>query len=161
MKQLLLTITLLSSSINMVVASSAFHSVVTGPRSEDIMIIKQVTPPSQPNRYFYAKRAADAGNVQAKYDLAMMYALGNGVAKNPRKAFNLFHEAARKGHVGATYCMGVNFEKGLGVKQQLELARYWFKLAAKAGDPRALPKLSSLKKLLKRRRGMQVYALLR
>ncbi len=159
MKQLLLTITLLSASINMSVASSPFQSLVTRPHPTDITIIKQVTAPKH-NQFFYAKRAAQAGNVQAKYDLAMMYALGKGVKKDPRKAFNLFHEAARKGHVAAKYCMGVNFEKGIGVKRQYELARYWFKLAAKAGHPYASQRLSSLKKLLKRRRGMQVYAML-
>jgi len=157
MKQLLISLTLLTASTNLASASNPFQSMMTHDRSNHIMITKEVKT-SQNSIFFYAQRAAKQGNVQAKYDLAMMYALGKGVQKNPRKAFNLFHEAARKGHVAAKYCVAVNFEKGLGVKPQVELARYWYKLAAKAGYPQAMVKLANLKKLIKRQRGGAVYA---
>ncbi len=160
MKQLLLTITLLSVSINMAFASSPFQSLVIQKNKTDISITKHVSK-SKHARYFYAKRASNEGNIQAKYDLAMMYALGNGVKKDTRKAFNLFHSAARKGHVGAKYCMGINFEKGLGVRTQHELARYWFKLAAKAGHPQAALKLASIKKIFQRSTVREHYAMAR
>ncbi len=160
MKQLLFTITLLSVSINMASASSPFRSLVISKNKTDISITKHVSK-VQHSRYFYAKRASNQGNIQAKYDLAMMYALGNGVRKDTRKAFNLFHMAARKGHVGAKYCMGINFEKGLGVRPQYELARYWFKLAAKAGHPQAGKKLATINAMLQRKAHRTHYAMAR
>ena len=84
------------------------------------------------------------GNPKAEFDLAMMYARGDGIRKDPRAAFNLFHRAARKGHVEAKYCMAINFEKGIGVIKQHELARHWYRIAAKAGHRQAQYKLALL-----------------
>jgi TPR repeat protein len=157
MKQLLIGLTLLTLSANLASASNPFQSMVIREHSNHIVITKEVKA-SQNSKFFYAQRAAKQGNVQAKYDLAMMYALGKGVERDRRKAFNLFHEAARKGHAKAKYCVAVNFEKGLGVKPQAELARYWYKLAAKAGNTQAIVKLANLKKLIKKQKGRAVYA---
>jgi TPR repeat protein len=55
-----------------------------------------------------------------------------------------FHKAARNDHVQAKFYMGLSFAQGVGVKQQLELARYWFKLAAKAGHAEAVAYLANL-----------------
>ncbi|SFV50473.1 hypothetical protein MNB_SV-12-761 [hydrothermal vent metagenome] len=99
-------------------------------------------------KLFFATRAAKRGNVRAQFDLAMMYASGNGVAKNERTAFNWFHKAARNGHARAKYYMGLSFLQGRGVKKQLHLARYWFKLASKAGYSKAVYHLSKVEKAL-------------
>jgi len=98
--------------------------------------IKGTTQESK-KRFYYAIEAAKKGNVQAQYDLAMMYARGVVVAKNERLAFGWFHKAARAGSVQAKYMMGISFNQGRGVRAEKHLARYWFKLAAKAGHPRA------------------------
>jgi len=123
----------------------------------------QIKPQHRPNRvshnrFLQAKRAADRGNPQAEFDLAMMYATGNGVRKDPRTAFNLFHRAARKGNVEAKYCMGVNFEKGLGVIKQHELAHHWYSLAAKAGSKKAQRKLAQIDRNLNQRATPNRYA---
>lgn len=142
MKHFLIIMTILSSTCAS--ASNPFQSPMITPK---LLIHKpmQIHIPHN-SKFFFAQRAANIGNVQAKFDLAMMYALGKGVQKDPRKAFKLFHEAARKGHVEAKYCMGVNFEKGLGVRVQKELASYWFKLAAKSGHSHAAIRLALIKR---------------
>lgn len=100
-------------------------------------------------KYFYAKRAADKGHVQAQFDLAMMYATGNGVRKDEKLAFTYFHKAARRNHVEAKFYMGLSFAQGRGVRKQTQLARYWFKLAAKAGHATAMAHLSSLERKMR------------
>ncbi len=149
MKQLLIILTLAIVTTTFASASNPFHSSIVEKRGNHISVNK---------KFFFAKRAAKEGNVQAKYDLAMIYAIGQGVQKDARKAFNLFHEAARKGHVEAKYCMGVNFEKGLGVRKQHELAQYWFKLAAKAGHSKASTKLADIKKIIRKIKGRKLLA---
>ena len=77
-----------------------------------------------------------------------MYALGTNVKVDERKAFNLFHKSARKGHLEAMYLMGISFDQGRGVKVQKELARYWFKLAAKKGHAKASFRLAKIQNFL-------------
>ena len=112
----------------------------------------------QNNRFSQAQQAAKRGNPQAEFDLAMMYAKGEGVAKDPREAFNLFHRAARKGHVDAKYCMAVNFDKGYGVIKQKELARHWYGIAAKAGHRGAKQRLAQLDNTHRSNQGMVRHA---
>jgi len=100
-------------------------------------------------KFFYAQRAAERGNVAAQFDLGLMFAQGNGVVKNERLAFKYFHKAARKNHTEAKFYMGLSFAQGRGVKKQSQLARYWFKLAAKAGHPQAMAYLASIERTLR------------
>ena len=61
-------------------------------------------------RSYYAHQSALKGNINAQFDIAMMYGTGSNVEKNERK----------------------------------ELARYWFRKAAKAGHTKALSQLAEL-----------------
>jgi len=99
-------------------------------------------------KYLYAQKAAEEGNVKAQFDLALMYATGSGVNINESLAFKYFHKAARNNHVKAMFFMGLSFAEGKGVRQQKELARYWFKLAAKAGYRDAIAHLASIEQSL-------------
>jgi len=99
--------------------------------------------------FIYAKRAAVQGNAQAQFDLGLMYAKGDGVAKSEKKAFKWFHKSARNNHTEAKFYMGLSFAQGRGVRKQAQLARYWFKLAAKAGHRQAMAHLSSLERSLR------------
>jgi len=104
------------------------------------------TPKSRSFRakFYNAYQAAVKGNINAQFDVAMMYGTGSNVEKNERKAFNWLHKAAYNGHVEAKYLMGVSFKQGTGVRVQKELARYWFRKAAKAGHTKALLQLAEL-----------------
>jgi len=101
-------------------------------------------------KFYYAYESALKGNINAQFDVAMMYGTGSHVEKNERKAFTWLHKAAYNGHVQAKYLMGVSFKQGIGVKVQKELARYWFRKAAKVGHMKALLQLAELEKTFQR-----------
>ena len=110
-------------------------------------LIQSNSPKTRTTRKFCcAYQAALKGNINAQFDVAMMYGTGSNVEKNERKAFNWLHKAAYNGHVEAKYLMGVSFKQGTGVKVQKELARYWFRKAAKDGHTKALLQLAELEK---------------
>jgi TPR repeat protein len=77
--------------------------------------------------FYFAK----IGNPMAQYDLAWRYKKGIGVPIDLRKAFNLFHSSALKNYAPAQYQLGLAFRHGLGVRQNQELAKYWFRRASK------------------------------
>ena len=146
MKTLLIAIiVLLTSSLNL---SARTTDMYQHARDMRISSSHQQNVKNGSKKLFFATRAAKRGNIQAQFDLAMMYASGNGVTKNEKVAFSWFHKAARGGHTEAKYYMGLSFLQGRGVKKQLHLARYWFKLASKAGHSKAVYQLSSVEKSL-------------
>ena len=145
MKTLLIAILLLTSTISL---SARTTDMYQHARDMRISSLNQKNVKNGSKKLFFATRAAKRGNIQAQFDLAMMYASGDGVAKNERIAFSWFHKAARAGHTEAKYYMRLSFQQGRGVKRELHLARYWFKLALKAGHSKALYHLSSIEKAL-------------
>jgi TPR repeat protein len=57
-------------------------------------------------------------------------------------------EAARD--IGAQYLIASMYEKGLGVSQDLRLARYWYDVAAQNGDEAAPLKVKEIDERLRR-----------
>ena len=138
MKHLTILSLLLTLISTFAQATNPFNNINT---SKSIKTLQQ-------SKYIYAKQASKNGHREAQFDLAIMYATGDGVEKNEREAFKWFHKSARNGHTEAKYLMGVSFNQGRGVRQQKELARYWFKLAAKAGHAKAIYQLALIEKYL-------------
>lgn len=134
MKKILLLL-LIVSSIQLTANSNNFYRPNQNTHMQRVHY--QLSHQDLAKKLFFAQRAAKNGNPKAQFDLAMMYATGQGVRKNERMAFNLFHKAARNNNVDAKYYMGLSFLLGKGVRKQPELARYWFKLAAKQGHIKA------------------------
>jgi TPR repeat protein len=56
---------------------------------------------------------------------------------NSQKAAKWFHMAALQGHGKAQYRLGVLYEKGIGVPQNLKEALKWKRMAAAQGEARA------------------------
>ena len=80
---------------------------------------------------------ADAGDVDAQFNLAKMYELGNGVVQNNKKAVKWYRRAAEANYIPAQYKLGLMYETGDGVAQNRynnQEAMKWYSLAAKAGD---------------------------
>jgi TPR repeat protein len=50
---------------------------------------------------------ADAGDVEAQFELGQMHARGNGVPQDYRKAFEMFEQSANRGHVASMYYLGL------------------------------------------------------
>ena len=73
------------------------------------------------------------GKSWAQSGLANLYSIGNGVKKNPKRAFDYYKLAADQGDHIAQYNLGTLYEKGQGVTQSAELAFKYYKLSAEQG----------------------------
>jgi TPR repeat protein len=78
----------------------------------------------------YVTEAAQAGRPSALSLLGWMTANGAGVAKDPRRAAQLYLEAARKYDAAAQNNLGELYENGTGVSKNLHLAAGWYRKAA-------------------------------
>lgn len=82
--------------------------------------------------------AARSGNAEAEELIGVMYALGLGVPRDDRRAFDWYLRAALKGHPGAQSGVGWYYEIGRGMSApDLVRAYAWYVLSAIGGDPDA------------------------
>ncbi|MGJ5180166.1 tetratricopeptide repeat protein [Bradyrhizobium oligotrophicum] len=68
--------------------------------------------------------------------LGYMYDNGFGVPQSYDAAAELYIEAAERGEPAAQHLLGLSYDKGHGVEQDLVLAYKWLNLAAAAAPPR-------------------------
>jgi len=148
MKTLIIAILLLITTINL---SAKTTDMYQHARAVRLAQSHQKNVKNGSKKLYFATRAAKAGNPNAQFDLAIMYATGHGVKKDEKLAFNWFHKSARHGNVNAMYYMGLSFQQGRGVRANAHLARYWFKQASKAGHPKAIYQLAKVEKFLNHR----------
>jgi len=89
------------------------------------------------------REAAERGDVEAQYNLALMYVQGRGLLRNQAAALTWFRGAAEKGHGGAQYNLGVRLHcasKGSPGPQSATLrieAFQWLRLAEAQSYPGA------------------------
>jgi TPR repeat protein len=82
--------------------------------------------------------AARSGNAEAEELIGVMHALGLGVERDSRRAFEWYLRAAMKAHPGAQSGVGWYYETGEGlVAPDLVRAYMWYVLSAIGGDPDA------------------------
>ncbi len=86
--------------------------------------------------YWYRKAAA-GGNIEAQYNMGVLYDQGKGVAADYTKSFKWFLSAANKGHMLAQFNLGNMYAKGAGVNKDEHEAFYWYQRAAEQGEPSA------------------------
>ena len=67
-----------------------------------------------------------------------MYASGEGVSEDSRKAVKWFHKAAKQGHAGASAALFLMYNKGKGVSEDYVEAFAWVNLAAELGNDKAV-----------------------
>ena len=79
------------------------------------------------------KTAAEYGNVQSMYSIAVIKNNKQEENINREEVFNLFLNAAKSGHTEAMYQTGVFYANGNGTKKSPVNARKWYKLAADKG----------------------------
>lgn len=92
------------------------------------------------------ERAARNGNRIAMHDLALYYAEGRGdVDVDIKVAAKWFEKAALRGVVDSQYNLGVLYESGQGLPQNLAEAYVWYGIAARQGDQYAKQHLDVLK----------------
>ncbi|KAG9289248.1 hypothetical protein G9A89_007493, partial [Geosiphon pyriformis] len=79
-------------------------------------------------------KAAEAGDLDAQYALALCYEYGLGTTKNVEKAFGLYSKAAEAGNTNTQYNLALCYANGKGTKRNEEKAFELYSIAAEAGD---------------------------
>ena len=91
--------------------------------------------------------AANSGNADAEELIGIMYAMGLGVERDDRRAFEWYMRSSMKGHPGAQSGVGWYYELGRGLPApDLVRAYLWYTLSAIGGDPDAKISLEELVK---------------
>ena len=86
--------------------------------------------------------AADSNDAAGLFGLGSMYAKGEGTAKNPARAGELFQQAAELGHVQAMRVYANALENGqLGLAHNPGEAIAWYLKAANQGDVNSMHRL--------------------
>ncbi|KAG0164094.1 hypothetical protein DFQ28_010813 [Apophysomyces sp. BC1034] len=92
--------------------------------------------------------AAEAGDVDGEFQVALMLSNGQGVVRNRLVALDWYQKAATKGHRTALYSLGLYYAKGLeGVQKDLDKAQSCFEKAARLGLPSAMSSLAAIYRL--------------
>ena len=76
---------------------------------------------------------AKQGVAEAQFNLGVMYANGQAVRQDYKKAFEWYSKAANQGYAEAQYNLGVMYKKGHGVRQDLKKAKEYFGLSCDSG----------------------------
>jgi TPR repeat protein len=81
--------------------------------------------------------AAEQGQVEAQFNLALLLAGGDGVPADPRQAAHWCRRAAEQGFPPAQDHLGQMYYEGHGVPRDKVEALVWFRVAALGGLPEA------------------------
>ncbi len=90
--------------------------------------------PDKPKAAALFRKAAETGHAPAQYNLAVMFAAGDGIPQDDRQAFFWFGQAAIRGHASAMRRLGECYYSGTGCLKSNEKAAEWIRSAAEAGD---------------------------
>ncbi len=84
------------------------------------------------NDFNWYLKAAEQGNAEAQYNVALCYYLGDGVEEDKRTAFNWFLKAAEQGDAEAQCYVGYYYDEGKGgaVEENKKIALEWYLKAA-------------------------------
>lgn len=88
---------------------------------------------------------AERGHSDSQFSIGRLYARGDGVARDLKKARTYFEQAAKQGHGRAAYSLGLMYEAGDGVPRDKNLARSHYEQALGSGYDEARQGLTRLK----------------
>ena len=86
-------------------------------------------------RFNELKLAAAEGDADTQYELAELYAEGDGVEQNWVEAVKWYRKAAEQGHDLAQFKVGLSYQIGKGVPQSDTEAYVWLNISAENGAP--------------------------
>lgn len=90
------------------------------------------------------RTAAEKGNAECQFNLALMYEQGMGIAKDEKEAVVWYKKSAELGNANAQFNLGVLYENGRGTKVDFAQANQWYRKAAVQGDALAIGNLGML-----------------
>jgi len=76
------------------------------------------------------KKAAEKGSIDAATDIALLYANGKGVPRDPEQAVHWFRRAAEGGDASAQYNLALMYMRGEGTPRDYKEAIRWLNAAA-------------------------------
>jgi TPR repeat protein len=91
-----------------------------------------------------AEREARDGDAVAMRIIGILYARGDGVPRDDRRAVEWYRKAAARGDATAMFDLASAYHRGAGVPRDPGTARHWLIGAAGRGDARARAALESL-----------------
>lgn len=89
-------------------------------------------------------KAADNGNKNAQYGLAVSNLFAEGMLQNLPEAYKWLEKAAEQGHQKAIYSLGQVYLEGKGIKKDLVSAYKWFYISALLGNSKSIYQLAVL-----------------
>ena len=90
-----------------------------------------------PGALLWYRRAADAGNRSAQFNLGWFAQNGLGMARDDAQAAAWYRRGAEQGHVMAANNLGVLYKNGWGVERDYPEAMRWYRQAAGDGSAEA------------------------
>ena len=93
---------------------------------------------------------AKAGDVEAQYQLGLMYFEGNGVDQSEKKGEFWIRKAAEQGHPRAQNDIGTMYANGVVVRKNMVEAIKWLTLSAKQGFGPGIRYMKDLEETLPR-----------
>ena len=97
-----------------------------------------------PLAYKEFREAADAGDADSQFNVALMFEKGIGVDKDEKEAVVWYLKSALQGNAGAQYNLGVMCENGRGTEVDFAKAHKWYRKASVQGDELAIGNLGML-----------------
>ncbi|MGI9228594.1 MAG: tetratricopeptide repeat protein [Gammaproteobacteria bacterium] len=85
----------------------------------------------------FASRDSGTEPTGDDYQIGLAYSLGDGVARDPARAFEHFQRAAADDHTDAQYKLGIAYAYGEGTGQDVQEAINWYEKAAIKGHATA------------------------
>lgn len=90
------------------------------------------------------RAAAEKGEADCQYNLALMYEKGLGIAKDEKEAVVWYRKSAEQGNSNAQFNLGVLYENGRGCAVDFAQANQWYRKASVQGDALAIGNLGML-----------------
>ncbi len=90
------------------------------------------------------RTAAEKGDADCQYNLALMHEHGIGLAKDEKQALDWYRKSAAQGNANAQFNLGVLYENGRGTAVDFPQAIQWYRKAAAQGDALAIGNLGML-----------------
>jgi TPR repeat protein len=97
-----------------------------------------------PLAYKEFRAAADKGDADCQYNVALMFEKGLGVAKDEKEAVVWYRKSAEQGNSNAQFNLGVLYKNGRGCAVDFAQANQWYRKASVQGDPLAIGNLGML-----------------
>ena len=96
-----------------------------------VVLLLALTVPlsAQPGSNDELREKAEQGDVQAQYNLGIMYETGRGVPQDETEAVRWYRLAAEQGDAEAQFNLGAMYANGRGVPQDDVTAHMWCNLA--------------------------------